>query len=235
MLRQICLWVILVLAAGGSARAQYVPSWWVSDPNNPVLVSGATSDNYAPANLGQLKWMAVRAKAHFDATIPGGASPAINTMVAGFGLIGNYKPINVGQLKAVVLPFYDQLWALTPRYDTTKNLIANGFLPTWGDKYPWDSANPPATNFLPANIGQLKLAFSFDLVDANHNGTLDYLEGIYPAALATPDDWDADGVPNSQDAYPHDPTRSSILVSPPGDTTAPTITVNLPTGATIIP
>ena len=240
----------IAFAIGTSLHAQYVPSWWVS-ASNPVLISGNEPQNYSIANTGQLKWMATRAKAHLDA-LPGGAGSAINALVAGFkpqaGVTyspqelanirrDNYAPVNMGQLKMVAKPFYDRLWNLNPRYDTTQNLKANGYLPTWTDIYPWNSnvLVPVSENYRPVNLGQLKLVFSFDIVDSNHNGTMDYLEGIYPAALASAADWDADGVPNSEDAYPHDPTQSVQLISDSNDHNGPSIALIKPTGAILTP
>lgn len=44
-------------------------------------------------------------------------------------------------------------------------------------------------------------------------------------------DTDGDGVPDGADAFPTDPTRSSVPAPTPGDTTPPVITLTQPTGA----
>jgi len=48
-------------------------------------------------------------------------------------------------------------------------------------------------------------------------------------------DTDGDGVPDGQDAFPLDPTRSSIPSPNPNDHTAPTIFIDEPLGATLLP
>lgn len=146
------------------------PAWW-SDPQTQVLdtANPATlEDNYAPANLGQLKHVAKQAKAHLDANLPGGAGTSISTVVAGFGgnltaeqRLANYAPINLGQLKSVAKPFYDRL--LSVSYDTKANLIAHGYPSSWTSNYPWSPTTPVEENYAPANLGQLKMAFSFNL------------------------------------------------------------------------
>lgn len=232
-----------------AAHGQYVPSWWV-DPVAPVLDPAKPQDHFAPATTGQLKWMATQAKRHLDNTLSGGAGSAVNAIVNEFkpkaGVTytqaqldqiykENLSPVNLGQIKAVAEPFYARLNAVG--YNTNLNLIANGYSPLWAHSRPWNSQTmvPVAENYRIANSGQLKLVFSFDIVDSNGNGTLDYLEGIYPASSPTRDT-DGDGVPDIEDAYPNDPTRSANLVYDPNDTTAPTIlTLSQPPGATLLP
>ena len=141
------------------------PAWWtnsatqVIDPNSDHSVSA----NYAPANLGQLKNVARQAKLHLDTYLPGGAGAQIGTMVSGFSTdpAVNYAPINLGQLKAVARPFYDRLGSAG--YDTKANLIAHGYPTNWSFSYPWDPSTPISANYAPANLGQVKMAFSFDL------------------------------------------------------------------------
>lgn len=391
--------LLVLLAVYSQARAQYVRSWWM-DNTSPVLISDAQPNNYAPANLGQLKWFATCAKKHLDATLPGGAGTAVNTLVSGFAqtAAGNYVPVNLGQIKVVAKPFYDRLLAVG--YNTNLALKANGFdartvlpksgafmqfsdvasgmhqhfftnapsllsigtgdtlvcwiyldplhmprevmlqwnengswehraywgedlinfgthtsmgalpsagdwvrlsvpasavglenkqinglaftlydglawwdasgkqqsgssadttwvddnfqsgenilgsyawvssgsyLVSWTSNYPWDPTTPVSQNYQLASLGQLKMAFSFDVVDSNNNGTMDYLEGIYPLALAGNGDADGDGVLNGQDAYPYDSTRAVKLVSDANDHTGPTIAILQPSGTTIVP
>lgn len=166
------------------------PAWW-SDSQTQILdTANPTQDNYAPANLGQLKHVVKQAKAHLDVTLPGGAGTAITTLVTGFGgnltieqRDANYAPINLGQLKSVAKPFYDRL--LTAGYDTRANLIAHGYPANWTSDYPWNPATPAEENYAPANLGQLKIAFSFDAstlvppVDTDGDGIFDNLEAAY--------------------------------------------------------
>jgi len=174
------------------------PAWWSQQQVLDSLHPASVDDNYAPANLGQLKHVAKQAKAHLDASLPGGAGTAIDTLVTGFGgnltteqRDANYAPINLGQLKAVAKPFYDRL--LSAGYDTKANLIAHGYPATWGFDYPWNPTTPAEDNYAPANLGQLKIAFSFDA-----------------STLVPPVDTDGDGIPdNLESAYGTDPLKFS--------------------------
>jgi hypothetical protein len=171
--------VVFVAAASlTNLYAPPLPDWWsnpstrILDPANPATIE----DNYAPTNLGQLKHVAQQAKEHLDEHLPGGAGSAINALVESFEprsgqsytpsqiegfLEANYAPLNLGQLKAVAKPFYDRLQSF--QYDTRANLISRGIPGTWIHSYPWDSSTPPSENYAIANLGQLKLVFSFDL------------------------------------------------------------------------
>ncbi len=231
MIARISMMVVFGCATAFTAGAQYLPSWWL-DPSNPVIVLSTASNGSAPVNAGQLKWIALRAKVHLDAALPGGAGTAVSNLVAAFSSTNNFVPINLGQLKAVALPFYDRL--NSAGYSTKLNLRANGYPQSWTGDYPWDPNTPTAANYKPVTIGQLKLVFSFDVVDSDQNGTLDYQEGIYPAASSTRDS-DGDGIPDIYDAYPNDPSRAVVLVNDPNDHTPPTITVSKPTGVTLVP
>ncbi|CAN5539928.1 hypothetical protein BH09VER1_BH09VER1_23980 [soil metagenome] len=113
----------------------------------------------------------------------------------------NYGPINLGQLKAVSKPYYDLL--LSYGYNTKANLIAHGAPSDWAYDYPWNPSTDVSANYAPANLGQLKLVFSFDLTsyDADDNGIPDIWEynhygwyGIDPAG-----DDDGDGLTNLQE------------------------------------
>jgi len=184
---------IALFAVATPARAAD-PGWWrtgaptVIDDNK----SHAPAENYVPANLGQLKFMAKRAKEYLDAILSaqGGAGSAVADVVntfeprAGQGYTpaqidqfkqANYAPINLGQLKAVAKPFYIRLQQVG--YDTRQSLRSRG-VSDWAYDFPWNTASPipAADNYAPANIGQLKWVFSFDLT------------GFTPIDL--PDDWE---------------------------------------------
>ncbi len=107
------------------------PAWW-SDPATKIIddqpgVSHATSDNYAPANQGQLKLVAKKAAIYLNNALPSpGAGLTVNNLVNGFQHTAqDYAPINLGQLKAVAKPFYDRLHEAG--YDTHANLVTRGF------------------------------------------------------------------------------------------------------------
>jgi hypothetical protein len=92
----------------------------------------------------------------------------------------NYAPVNIGQLKSVAQHFYDRLNVVG--YNVTADLEAHGYpAPSGGNyTYPWPTP-PPALGqtgynatvynawaqgeYAPANLGQLKAVFDFDLTN----------------------------------------------------------------------
>jgi hypothetical protein len=184
------------------------PAWWTNS-SAPIIDPNAdhsTSANYAPANLGQLKNVAAQAKAYLDNNLSGGAGQGITTEVAGFSTDPslNYAPVNLGQLKAVAAPFYDRL--LSAGYDTRANLIARGYPSGWPSYYPWALNTPTSENYAPANIGQIKMVFSFGvsslaagtLVDSNSNDLPDWWESTVAGGNSggATGDWNGDGIKN---------------------------------------
>lgn len=145
------------------------PDWWYEYD----VVTGGPADDYAAANQGQLKHIAAMARLHLEAQLDGhgGAGSAIDVLVAGFvaQTDDNLSPINLGQLKAVAKPFYDRLLAVG--IDTNNNLIDRGYPSGWDHYYPWDPATPVEENYAAANIGQLKMVFSFAIPDSYDPGT----------------------------------------------------------------
>jgi hypothetical protein len=84
-----------------------------------------TPDDYAVANVGQLKQMATKAAAELNANLPGGATTgtaagaAVNALIAQWNTApasnvvrDDYAVLTLGQLKAVAQVFYDQLIAV---------------------------------------------------------------------------------------------------------------------------
>lgn len=144
------------------------PAWWETSPTT-IIDSQATENNHAPVNLGQLKHVAAMARAHLDDELAGvgGAGAEIDALVNGFDseTAANFSPINLGQLKAVAKPFYDRLIYLG--YDTRENLQDRGYGIGWSGFFPWDPSTPKSENYAPANTGQLKMVFSFDLSGFN--------------------------------------------------------------------
>jgi len=151
----ICVLFLLALTAG-EARAQYppssCPSWWSAYG----VLSGTTPADYAAANQGQAKYMAVAAAAELDNDLSqfGGAGSALDTLAANL-LSGttnstDYAVINLGQLKALAQPFYDRLLALG--YERP---------PLTTGTYPWVGLTP--NDYAVANIGQVKNLFRFDV------------------------------------------------------------------------
>jgi len=170
--------IFLVVSTGFSAYAEE-PAWWYASDTGFIdpEASHLKLHNYSPANVGQLKKVATQAKKYLDKALPGGAGTGVNAMLAAWSVnTDSYAPINLGQLKAVVKPFYTRLVAAG--YGTKANLIARGYPSNWAYDTPWNPSTPTSENYAPANIGQLKMAFSFDL------------SGL---------DTDVDGLPNEKD------------------------------------
>ena len=89
----------------------------------------------------------------------------------------------------------------------------------------WDNAG----NTRLSAIAQIIIA-----LDTDGDGINDFVEilnGTNPFLADT----DGDGVPDGQDAYPLDPSRSSVPSADPNDHTPPTITRDEPAEATPIP
>ncbi|HEY5791804.1 MAG TPA: LamG-like jellyroll fold domain-containing protein, partial [Chthoniobacterales bacterium] len=198
---------IALLWAGGALFAADPPAWW-SASETRILDANATPSNYSPVLAGQLKHAAKQAKKYLDANVVGGAGPAINTMVAGFtpqsGVAytpeqlaviqkANYTPVNLGQLKAVAKPFYDRLKGAG--YNAKQNLIDRGYASNWSYDYPWNPNTPAAQNYKIANLGQLKMAFSFDLrnLDFDSDGIPDWWEQKYFSSSGLDGQGDPDG------------------------------------------
>lgn len=147
---------LLASAAGAYAAA---PVWW-SVPfgaNNTVPVnSNAVDDDFAVANIGQLKTIAAGARAMLNTRYAGsgGAGSAIDSLVAGWLAGGgdNYAAVNQGQLKTVAKLYYDRLAALG----------WHGSPLTGSNVYPWSITTADDDSFALVNIGQIKTVFSFD-------------------------------------------------------------------------
>ena len=205
-------WLLLL---SGSLLFAASPSWW-SHVSTQVVDEEADEENYAPANLGQLKHMAKMAKTHLDMVLFGGSGTSVGPLVESFEprsgmgytqpqidafLAENYAPINLGQLKAVAKPFYDRL--MEAGYDTRANLISHGYPAEWAFDYPWDPETSVEENYAPANLGQLKAVFSFDLstFDTDLDGLPDEWEDLYFGDIFSNgyEDTDGDGLTNLQE------------------------------------
>lgn len=126
-------------------------------------------NDYATLTQGQLKNLAVAAYDELQANAPGGATPKVKALIqkilmadptTGQFILDSYgrrqeavststldfAPVNLGQLKAVALPFYDYF-------------VAMGMIPG----FPWLNTPNAADDFALANIGQAKALFCFDL------------------------------------------------------------------------
>lgn len=177
-------WILLIAVTASAASAADYPSWWT---NRSVLNTNLTAYDYAPATAGQLKWFATNAYDELEAHLPGGAGTNLAAFVAALPSGDNYAPVNLGQLKNTALPFYDRL-------------IAKGYT----NSYPW-SSNTTAddSDYSPANIGQLKTAFGFDIqADSDADGLPNWWESYYGLNYSLDDSYfdpDDDDLTNLQE------------------------------------
>jgi len=134
-------WAGLLATAKGD-----VPGWWRT---RAVIVSELIADDYAVANVGQLKHFAKAAALEMDARLDGGAGADIeallNTWAAPNPERDDFAGLTVGQLKSVSVKFYERL---AP--------VNEGSL-----QLPWGGA--ASDDFALANVGQLKMVFSFPI------------------------------------------------------------------------
>lgn len=157
------------------------PPWWTE---HNVLLPTAETNDYAPVNMGQLKWIATNAYAELNAHLPGGAGAELQAVMKNWLVDGtNYALVNIGQLKFLTSLFYDRL-------------IEVGYT----DAYPWTD-DPNANDYAPANIGQVKQLFSFDFAakDTDGDGMPDAWEvdnGLNPLVDDAGEDLDNDGLSN---------------------------------------
>jgi len=147
------LGLALLLALASFAMAG-TPRWWAT--RGAVITNEVVLTNdFAAANLGQLKNMATAAAGELQDRLAGGAGTGVLNMVNGFDQSGNFSAVTLGQLKAVAQPFYERLadagWPC---------LLPDGM--TTNQFYPWTGAG--AQDFAVANLGQLKYVFSFTVL-----------------------------------------------------------------------
>lgn len=144
------------------------PTWWIV---RQVLDPAAASrkDDYAAANVGQVKTLAKKAAAEMEAAFgpQGGAGTAIQSMVASWAAAADpqnprddFAVVNAGQLKSIAKPFYDRLIALG--------------LHTAGD-YPWSGSSTPKDDYAAVNVGQVKTAFAFEIDHDFDNDGMNYV------------------------------------------------------------
>lgn len=168
-IKQDWCWPLLLLAVcfGAVTLCAQAPSWWT---NRSVIITNAVPRDFSPVNQGQVKWLAMQAKAEFDEKLQliGGAGAGINALVGSFVNANHYRPVNAGMLKNTVKPFYDRLWDLG---------LTNCYPPNAGMPYPWSNSTNKPQDFSIVNIGQTKYAFSFNTeVDGDGDGIPDMWE-----------------------------------------------------------
>jgi hypothetical protein len=157
---------MVVAAAGGwlagvVLRAQ-APAWWTL---RAVLLAGATADDFAILNQGQLKQFALAGLGELEERLTGGAGLELHALLnlwtapdssgqrvpIASPLADDYAPVNIGQLKAVATPFRERL-------AEAGILLPDPFSATAPDDYAL------------ANIGQAKQLFQVDLTGQKVEG-----------------------------------------------------------------
>lgn len=157
-----------------------------------MLNAQKTADDYAVANVGQLKALAKKAAQEMNSVLPGGAGAEINALIASWASSpaagvtrDDYAVLTLGQIKMVAKLFYDRL-------------AAEWVLPA--GSYPWRRSARAADNYAVANLGQLKTVFAFAIAppDVNNNGIPDQWEVTMFGNLVEDmsADFDNDGLSN---------------------------------------
>lgn len=181
----ILLTLTSALLAGGSLSADIAPgdagwpsaypAWWYNaiDPANGVIDATKpilNQNNNAVLNQGQLWNIADQAIAELDSklVLVGGAGFSLSNFSN--GTQPNYfAPANLGHLKHVSSKFYDRLSSID--FDSSQNGWPALMTLNQATGYPW-SANQTPDNLSPANLGQAKYLFSWDLSNWSLDGLL---------------------------------------------------------------
>ena len=151
------------------------PPWWLDFPS--IWQSFPQDiENWAPINVGQLKHVATRAKAHLDSVLVDyefyGAGPMVNAMCQ-FPNTENYAPVNVGQLKYVASVFHARLRRFGYNWQANWQAPGNVGTPMPAQRFPW-TGTTNLENTAPANVGQLKNLFDFQITfNFVHDGDWD--------------------------------------------------------------
>ena len=105
--------------------------------------NAASSNDYAQASIGQIKWMAHQSAVQVKEQL-GWVGPAIIAMTNRFSLSNNFVAANIGQVKNAAMPFYNRL--------STAGFT--NLTPAWTTNTSADDRD-----YAPVNIGQVKHAF----------------------------------------------------------------------------
>lgn len=203
----------LLIAVISARLIGSVPSWW-TNPDTRIFETGDdTGDNYAPANVGQLKHVASQAKAYLDRSL--NLSPAFWDLAYADHVggpfpfepeSGDFAPVNVGQLKYVASGFYEMLNHLEG-FSVSNFLDAQGVSAenrTSGNTvFPWADGVSPSEYYAPINLGQLKLVFSFSLEGSSSTQlNTDWLLSYFSVTGTNPSvDPDCDDLSNQEEFW----------------------------------
>jgi len=185
--------VVCLFLAITSLYAASIPHWWI---DRGVVSGSLLSDDFALANLGQVKHFARAMVLEFDAKLPGGAGSVLHQRLASWDYPleppDDYVVVNQGQVKHLLDAFY-------ARIESARAVMA----PDWPAVVaPW-AGGPPGLgspeNTAVTNIGQVKQAFfglegdraARSLLDS---GSIDPAAAGYRFGLGWLQDTDGDGV-----------------------------------------
>lgn len=160
------------------------PAWW----GQRSVTNANPANDFAAANLGQLKNLASKAAAELNTKLAahGGAGAEINALIAGWTaslppaekVRNDFVALNQGQLKNVAKLFYDRLADFGYLGAPLENKAV----------YPWSVAAGDDANATVANLGQLKAVFSFEVGvvpgDVDNDGLPDAWELAHFGGLA---------------------------------------------------
>ena len=232
---------LLTLFALLPPAAAAPPAWWAT--GNPPIITGTESNNRAPANIGQAKWMVTEALRTLDTAAPtlalqiradlAGTAPnftdriidlTVPTPKTTSWLAAQKSPLLLGQLKAISAPFYTRFDAAYPTWLTTERTTNGTNLPN--SIFPWTTTPDDDANKAIATLGQLKAVFSLrfenlpsKFIDSDDDGMPDNWEitnGLNPLNAADAyGDPDGDGM-NAAEEYlsGRNPAVADPLVDP---------------------
>ena len=213
----VATWASASIIPGDENWPTNYPEWWYNAGNPASSVIDVTQpilnqNNNAPLVTGQLKNVAVQARDELDSVLisVGGAGTEIDTLVNSFTTVdpSNLSPANIGQLKNVSSKYFDRLAEVgfapgMPGWPV--DLILDEGVGDNSPLYPWLN-DVAAANAAPANLGQLKHLFSWNIreyasLDSDTDNLPDWWELYWFQTLTqtASDDTDGDGQSNAQE------------------------------------
>ena len=170
------------------------PVWWTTRS----VLSSDPADDYAAANIGQLKYVATKAAEELGSTLAAGEETKFKKLITSWSqppALGttrdDYTVLTQGQLKSVAGIFYEHL--------ASRGYYGPPLKPN--EQYPWTNRKLDDDDYAVVNLGQLKYVFSFSC------------SNVVPANF--PADSDSDGIPDwweiEHNLNPFDATDASAV------------------------